>query len=636
MRAGRLSVDDLLNLHVVSDAQIAPGGSHVLYCVAENGADKGQRAPVSRIWMQKLGSSEADQLTFGPYTDRQPRWSPEGSRVSFLSDRESRGTSQLYVLDAGPSEARKLSSLPAGVSSHAWAPGGDRIALVSRDHIPEQDNDVKLFDSDRRFDRLYLCDIESGAISPMGHGDLHVWEYCWSPDGRSIAAIASDEPFEWGWYDARLVRIDVDTGEVRALYESERQIARPVWSPDGSKIALTTCRWSDPGMTGGDVLVIDAESGACQCPTSGEPRSHYTVHWLADGSGLISVGLESARAQICRVDLRSGSTPSQTLDAGLVDYGGTFDPESGRVALTLSTIQSSPEVWVSEASSDGLLGELVRFTTTNETVEFAEMTTEWLTWNSRDGLFVEGLLVRPAEAATEPTPMVTLVHGGPTAAAMSSFPMASAAAWTPFLIEAGVSVFMPNYRGSNGFGVEFAEANLGDLGGLDLEDILTGIDVCIARGFANPEKLGIGGWSYGGYLTAWAITQTDRFAAAVAGASITNWYSFHGGTNIPGFDGQFIGAAPDELDGPYAWRSPLFACKNVRTPTLFVHGEQDPCCPVGQAFEMVRALRRRGVQTECAVYPREPHGFVEREHRRDMVDRSVGWFLSHLGVSCPQ
>jgi dipeptidyl aminopeptidase/acylaminoacyl peptidase len=633
MCAGRLSVDDLLNLNVVSDAQIAPGGGHVLYSVAENGTEKGQRSPVSRIWMQAVDSSEAVQITFGPYTDREPRWSPDGSSVSFLSDRELRGTAQLYILDTGPSEARKLSSLPAGVSSHSWSPCGKRLALVSRDYVPEQDNDVKLFDSDRRFDRLYLCDITSGAISPIAHGDLHIWEYCWSPDGDSLAAIASDEPFAWGWYSARLVAIDVTTGEVRTLVESARQIARPEWSPDGSQIAVITCRWSDPGMTGGDVLIVDVDSGVRHCPAAGEPRSHYTVHWLSNGAGLVTVGLDSARAQICRVDPEKGSTPVHTLDAGLVDYGGTFDPKSGRVALTLSRVTSPPEVWVGDISSNQNQRELSPITTTNETVTLPDMTTEWLTWTSRDGMSIEGLLLRPAKRVNSPTPMVTLVHGGPTAAAMASFPMTGAAAWTPFLIEAGVSVFMPNYRGSNGYGVEFAEANVGDLGGGDLDDLLTGIDACIDRGYADPGKLGIGGWSYGGYLTAWAITQTDRFAAAVAGASITNWYSFHGGTNIPGFDGQFIGTDPDELDSPYAWRSPLFACKNVITPTLFVHGEQDLCCPVGQAFEMVRALRRRGTTVECAVYPREPHGFVEREHRRDMIERSVGWFLAHLDAS---
>jgi dipeptidyl aminopeptidase/acylaminoacyl peptidase len=631
---GRFSVDDLLTLNVVSDAQVSPGGDRVLYCVSENGTEKGHRSPASRVWVQGKANSAPEQVTFGPYSDRQPRWSPDGTRVSFLSDRQKRGTSQLYLLTDTPRDSCKLSSLPSGVSSHAWSPAGDRLALVSRDYIPEQESDVRLYGADRRFDRLYLCDIDSGAISPIGHGDLHIWEYCWSPDGSSIAAIASDEPFEWGWYSATLVHIDVDSGDVRTLYEPDRQIARPVWSPNGETIALITCRWSDPGMTGGDVLLVNVENGTVENITDGERRSHFTVHWLVDSNGLVSVALERAMAQICRVDAVSGSTPLWTADAMLADYGGMFNAASGRIALTLSQLDTPAEVWTGVVAPEKDELDLQRHTYSNESVDLAAVTASWLSWQSTDGLAIEGLLIRPEAAPDDQAlPMVTLVHGGPTAAANAGFPLAGSAAWTRFLLEHGISVFMPNYRGSNGYGVEFAEANVGDLGGLDLQDILTGVDACVTRGLADESRLGIGGWSYGGYITAWAVTQTDRFAAAVAGAAITNWYSFHGGTNIPGFDGQFIGADPDELDSPYAWRSPLFACKHVKTPTLFVHGEQDPCCPVGQSYEMVRALRRRGVQAECAVYPREPHGFLEREHRRDMIERSVGWFRTHLGVS---
>ena len=171
------------------------------------------------------------------------------------------------------------------------------------------------------------------------------------------------------------------------------------------------------------------------------------------------------------------------------------------------------------------------------------------------------------------------------------------------------------------------------MGGEDLADILAGTDYCVHVGIADAERLGVGGWSYGGYLTAWAITQTTRFKAAVAGASITNWYSFHGGTDRHGFDEVFFGTDPYALDGPYASRSPIFLVDSVRTPTLFLHGEKDACCPVGQAYEMARALRARGVETQCVVYPREPHGIREREHQRDLIERSVAWFADRLGVA---
>jgi dipeptidyl aminopeptidase/acylaminoacyl peptidase len=626
------SMEDLLELKVVNDAQIAPGGSAVLYSVADNGTAKDERSPESRIWLQRLDGSPAEQITFGPHSDRQARWSPEGEAISFLSDRQQRGQAQLYLLGSFPSEARKLTDIPAGVSSHAWSPSGTTIALTAADHMPSQDNDVKLFDSDRTYRRLYLNDVKTGSTTPINHGELHVWEFCWSPDGRQIAAVVSDEPFEWGWYGARLVKIDVESGDVSTMHTPERQIARPEWSPDGSRIALITCRWSDPGMTGGDLITVNVADRTVRNLTEGEPRSHYSAHWRADSSGLVTVGLERARAQICDVDPESGSAPRWSGSVALNDYGGTFDPDSNRFAFAGSTPVRPPEVIIADGDSNPGEIEVRTATETNVLSNFPKTNVEWLSWQSTDGVTIEGLYLSPGDTLSDdPPPMVTIVHGGPTAAAMASFPLAGATAWTPLLLQQGVSVFMPNYRGSNGYGLEFAEANMGDLGGMDLQDVLTGVEHCVGQGLADESRLGVGGWSYGGYLTAWAVTQTSRFGAAVAGAAITNWYSFHGGTNIPGFDGQYIGTAPDELDGPYAWTSPLFHSKDVQTPILFVHGEQDPCCPVGQAYEMTRSLRLRGVEAECAIYPREGHGFIEKAHRKDMVERSVGWFQQHLG-----
>jgi dipeptidyl aminopeptidase/acylaminoacyl peptidase len=633
MTQSDVEIDDILRLNVVSDAQIAPGGGRVLCSTSENGTDRGERNPRSAVWLYHLDGKPAVRITTGAGSDTESRFSPSGKQITFLSDRDQRNSAQLYLVDETPRDARKLTALPAGVSRHVWSPDGEHIALLSTDHVPELDNDVKLFDTDRRFRRLYLCNPDTGETHPLSHGDLHIWEYCWSPDSAKIAAIVSDEPFEWGWYQARLVTIDIESGDVSTVYEPERQIARPAWSPDGSAVAVVTSRWSDPGMTGGDVLLVDMTDGKVRPLTAGEPRSHYTVHWCESASCLFTFGLQGARAQVCRIDISSGSTPLWTADMALNDYGGSFDPRSGRIATTLSSPAAPPDVWVGSLDEQDATLEMTRLPSANPSFSIATPRVERLQWNSPDGLPIEGWYIAPDTTDDAvPPPMVTLVHGGPTAASMPGFPMSSAAAWTPLLRQSGIAVFMPNFRGSTGYGVEFAEANIGDLGGGDLQDILSGIDACVERGLADPERLGIGGWSYGGYITAWAITQTNRFAAAVAGASITNWYSYHGGTNIPGFDEQFVNALPDDLDSPYAWTSPLFFSKQVATPTLFVHGEQDECCPVGQAYEMTRALRRLGVPVECAVYPREPHGFKEREHRRDMVERSVGWFRRWLGA----
>jgi dipeptidyl aminopeptidase/acylaminoacyl peptidase len=631
MESSQFDVQQLLDLRVVGDAQVSPDGDRIAYTVAHNGAEKGQRSPESRIWLVQVEDSQQWQVTYGPGTDRSPRWSPDGQSFAFLSDREKRGTWQLYLLDDSPRESRKVTDLASGIGAYAWSPDATRIAVTSTDHVPESDNDVKLFDAERRFTRIYLVDPCSGESSPVEHGDLQIWEFCWSPDGNSIAAIVSDEPQTWAWYGARLVTIDVESGDVKTLYEPERQIARPSWSPDGSTIALISCRWSDPGMSGGDVLLVGVADQSVRNATEGEPRSHLMAYWIPENGGLLTIGWEHARAQICRVEPDGGSAPLWTSEHGINDFACSFSQCSGRVATVLSQFRTSPEVWTDTADLDTASLSLRRVTTHNDEVDLPGASLQWLTWRSTDGREIEGMYLSPdGDGHSGSRAMVVLIHGGPTGVATNSFPLGGASAWTPFLLQRGIAVFMPNYRGSNGYGVEFAEANAGDLGGLDLQDVFTGIDSCVSQGLADPERLGIGGWSYGGYITAWAITQTNRFKAAVAGASITNWYSFHGGTNIPGFDRQFIGTSPHELDGPYAWTSPLFACDHVSTPTLFLHGEQDPVCPVGQAYEMTRSLRRCGVEAECAVYPREGHGFAEREHRRDMIERAVNWFDKYL------
>jgi dipeptidyl aminopeptidase/acylaminoacyl peptidase len=210
------------------------------------------------------------------------------------------------------------------------------------------------------------------------------------------------------------------------------------------------------------------------------------------------------------------------------------------------------------------------------------------------------------------------------------FADARAMGWAHLLAERGYAAFMPNYRGSMGFGNAFAEANVGDLGGGDLADVLTGIDHCVAQGLSDPERLGVMGWSYGGYLTPWAVTQTQRFKAAISGASITNWTSQHGGSDIPGFDTTFIRSDPFNADGFYTFRSPVYNIHKVRTPVLFLHGADDPVCPVGQAHEMCRALREHGVDSGAVIYPREGHSVREREHLRDMLGRIVAWFTEHV------
>ncbi len=253
-------------------------------------------------------------------------------------------------------------------------------------------------------------------------------------------------------------------------------------------------------------------------------------------------------------------------------------------------------------------------------------------WTAPDGTPIQGLLATPPDwQPGQRIPLVVHVHGGPANLWPHRFQVGPAV-WSQLLAAQGIAVLMPNPRGSTGWGVPFTEANLGDMGGRDWHDILAGADHCVELGIADPDRLGLGGWSYGGFITAWGVTQTDRFRAAVMGAGICHWRSFHGVTDIPTWDALFYRASPYEQGGVYDRFSAIHFADRVRTPTLILHGEQDSCVPVGQAYEFFRALKEHQVPTQLVVYPREGHGIQERRHQEDVLRRVADWFTKYLKV----
>lgn len=633
-----LEIDDFLAMKVLGDSQVDPAGRRVAFVVADAFVEKGEPSPVSRIWLVDR-EGEPVQITHGPGSDDLPRWSPDGRLLAFRSDRARRGTGQLYLLrDLG--EAEPLRRFDAGIADIRWSPDGSRIAVIAPDapygapqsetaRRREEGDDPTLFEEMHAFARVWLVDVASGEARCLTTGSMHLWELAWSPDGRALAAIVSDLPYAWSWYRARLVRIDADDGSVRDLYASKRQLTRPAWSPDGRWVAVVSSTWSDPGMTGGAAVVVPALGGAARDLTGDQPRSHLALHWLPDSTGLVAATTEEGRAAVCEVGLDGETETRWREEWAFAAYDMTASVDGRVLAAVISRPTAPAELFVGWADGGGVRWEQrSAFNAAFAAPARAVVPLETLTWTADDGTPIEGLLLRPSR--DRPAPMVTLIHGGPTGQWSYGLRGGGFGGLAQMLARQGIAVLMPNPRGSSGWGLPFAEANHGDMGGADLGDILAGVDACVREGIADPERLGVAGWSYGGYLTAWAITQTLRFKAAIAGASITNWYSFHGGTNIPAFDEIFYGTDPYALDGPYAARSPLFSIDHVRTPTLFLHGEQDPCCPVGQAYEMARALRARGVETSCVVYPREPHGIRERLHQHDLLTRSVAWMVQRL------
>ena len=634
-----LTLDDTVSFRSAADARISPDGGTVAFVVAEPYRVDTIFAR-SAVWSVPVAGGDSSRLTFGPRTDECPRWSPDGATLAFLSDREREGRRQMHLLPVAGGEAVQLThtkgSIAAarGHSPMEWSPDGRRIAFLATEppakRDPEAGDEIE-FEKHPIFTRIHIVDVESGeteAVSPEG---LHIWEFCWSPDGKEFAAVVSDLPYETSWYRCRLEAFAASGGAARNLHRAIRPVGKPAWSPDGAHVAFLSSMWSDRGNTIGDVFVVPAGGGKARDVTVSHGVSISSFAWSADASRILAVAHDDGGMGVSEVDVATAER--RALWRGDVVLTGATESFSMDASETMAMVREDGEnpadVWVARRAQHAL--EWERLTDLNpHSGEIAAGETRSLHWKGADGLEMQGWLLLPAGANSEgPHPMVTLVHGGPLLAHLNRYTPAYRE--QGLLATSGIAVFLPNPRGSTGWGLEFAESNIGDMGGKDWQDIVAGIDYCVGLGIADPDRLGIAGNSYGGFMAAWSVTQTDRFKAALMRAGISDWRSFHGKTSITAWDSIFYGDAdPWDPDGIFSHFSPITHVKKVKTPTLIIHGEVDRDVPVEQAYLFHRALTELGVETELVVYPGEPHGFSERAHILDATRRTVAWFSERL------
>ncbi len=636
-----LTPEHALSFKGVSDAQITPDGELVAFVVGDT-FTVDTKLPKANISVAPVAGGDARQLTFGPRSDTAPRWSPDGKTLAFLSDREEDGRRQVYLLSRDGGEARRLMEVageipsPRSLDPMAWSPDGTRLAVLATD--PESDEEKKrledkddaiAFERNPKYTRIHVVDVGTGETAFVSPPGLQVWEFCWSPGGEEFAVVCSDLPWEQAWYTCRLAALSMDGGPVRTLHLSKRQVAKPVWSPDGVSIAFLSSNWSDRGINGGSVFVASA-GGNVRDPSAGHVASVFSLAWSDDSSRLLTVAHERGGAGLAEIDAHSGERTSLWHgEASLATSGTSFSQDRvGNIAVVREDSSAPQDVWLARPDAAGL--KWTQLTDLHpQAADTDAVQTDTIRWKGADGWEMQGLLIRPLGRSSGPAPMITDVHGGPTG--MTGYSYSPAKRYFGVLAGQGFAVFLPNYRGSTGWGLEFAESNIGDMGGKDWEDIQKGIDYCVAEGIADPKRLGISGGSYGGFMTAWAVTQTDRFKAGVMSAGVSDWRSFHGRSYLCDWDSIHYGDAdPWDPDGVYRKFSPITYVKGVKTPTLILHGETDRDVPVEQSYLFYRALKDLGVETELVVYPREPHGFGERNHILDANRRTVAWFVEHV------
>ncbi|MCI0601774.1 S9 family peptidase [bacterium] len=643
--------EDLVAIREVSDAQVSPDGLRIAFVVRE-AVDSARPDPLPKadIWIVPTdGNAPARRLTSHLANDTTPRWSPEGRRLAFLSDRPcpqgalSGAGAQLWLLRLDGGEAEPVTALRGEVLRFRWSPDGSMIAFTLREAPSEEEvkkskdgDDARYADHNYRYSRLYVVRLVDGHAEPVSPQRLEISDFDWSPGGEEIAIVTAKTPRmeDVHYQPSRLVVIRRQGGQVaRTLSEAiaySEQIVR--WSPDGHTIAFST---PSPANISIRVALVPAAGGRPRYLLDDYPGSLWTgdwgAEWDSDSEHLLFQSFEAARTRLLRVKVSTEAVQVLGEAQTFLWPGRRFSAsaDSRVLAYVSGTGQSPDDVWVLRIGEPGR-----RLTSLHpQAASWRLGESEEISWkSSQDGRIIHGVLITPPGFRKgNPQPTVVQVHGGPEWAWWAGW-HGSAWEWGQLLASHGFVVLLPNPRGSSGQGWRFAEANRDDWGGGDFTDIMDGLDHLIDQKIADPHRLGIGGGSYGGYMTAWAVTQTNRFKAAVMSAGLSNLASSNGsGTFTPSFfSPYFLGTHIDRPDA-YWNRSPLAHVKNCRTPTLVLHGEADDLAPVGQGWEFYHALRLVGTETEMVVYPREPHGISERAHQVDVLQRVLDWFERHLG-----
>ena len=633
------SPQDTLNIKRIANIDVSPGGKRVAFTVMQAVMTSEKSSYISQIYLADSDGSQPRQLTAGEFSSSAPQWSPDGRSIAFLS----RNNIWLMPLETG--NLQQVTDVATSVSSFKWSPDGSMIAFTAADELTPEEaqaarerNDPRIVNQGVKKQRLHLvsfAELSRGPTRgrPLTGSDINIGApevpeaYSWSPDCKTIVFAYCRSPQPNDWPSTRLGRLKLDDGSIQPLGPDEAVTFNPSISPDGQWLACKV--YDNPAWEWSAVVhVLPLEGGPARPLAETLDRRPDLLGWSADGEWLYFLETCGTRLRLCALPV-DGNPPVVLLDpAGCIE-NASLNITRSALGFTLQTPAEPPEVYLTPLDN---ISPVQMSQVNAELCQIPMGRTEVIRWKSVDGLKIEGLLTYPIgyESSTR-YPLLVSVHGGPADAwrqffiGMQSFygPMATFAA-------KGYAILRCNVRGSTGYGKAFRRGNYRDWGGKDVQDLLTGVDHVINLRVADPECMGIIGWSYGGYLTAATITQTGRFQAAVIGAGMTNLVSYAMGHDSPDFLPSHFGGEVWEVADLLLDRSPIAHANRVTTPTLFLHGEHDQRVPVWQGYEFYNALNRRGIQTQTVVYPRTGHVPAEPKLLLDVMNRILAWMELYM------
>jgi dipeptidyl aminopeptidase/acylaminoacyl peptidase len=631
------TTDVMFKVKRVGPVVPSPDGTRVAYVVGEAVMQGEKSEWNTQIHIANADGSGGFQLTRGDKSSTNPRWSPDGQWIAFGSSRNDT-KNNIYRIRLAGGEAEQLTSEKSSASSFEWSPDGKLIAFTMADAKTEEEEkaakerrDARVVDDNEKLNGLYVISVEKTgdgkrSAKRLSSTQVHVTGFDWSPD--SAAIVFSHQRNLKVFEQNDISTVAVAGGDARILVNTKADENSPVYSHDGRSIAYVVS--DDPPTWAGTgwVRIIPSSGGQARALAKTHDEQAGLAGWTADGRGLYITETHGTVGRLFVLPVDGGPATAVSgpdLNVGAVNLNST----GTAIGVVLQWADKAPEPFASRLPTLAL-----KQVAKVQDLPAIAAKTEAIRWKSPDGLEVEGLLTYPTGYERgRKVPLLVIVHGGPTGVFIQSFIGNPGPYPMSIFADRGYAILRVNPRGSSGYGRQFRYANYQDWGGGDYKDIMSGVDHVIALGVADADRLGIMGWSYGGYMTSWTITQTKRFKAASVGAGVTNLMSFTGTADIPGF-------VPDYMGGEYwdvfdRWRShsAMFNVKGVTTPTLIQHGEQDVRVPISQGYELYNALVRQNVQTKMVVYPRQPHGIQEPKLTKDAMERNLEWFERWIKTS---